>query len=288
MLQAQFITIVLAAHSATLDTDSALADAARAQATFGAFAARHQLALHGFHPFALGRVSGHLQAKAEGLSHCAPIPNSEDLFCARLSARLIDQSPVHLRVQALPGFTVLYAHWVGHDGRVRQLKPDTAGIFDLPSKDDSVALGVTVRGPLGPETGLYLRFEPNDSLRDPCGSEANLDDLLGAINTLRIEQGNSPLRFAMAPKAYAHARGQELDRQFGHSPLGLGRLLRNQGLRLRHAAEVVAQDSSLSAICRGWMLSPSHRAALLDARRDQIAFVQRGDRISALLWRRKL
>ena len=35
-------------------------------------------------------------------------------------------------------------------------------------------------------------------------------------------------------------------------------------------------------------LSPSHRAALLDARRDQIAFVQRGDRISALLWRRKL
>jgi hypothetical protein len=66
MLQAQFITIVLAAHSATADTESALADAARAQATYGAFAARHQLAQHGFHPFALGRVSGHLQAAAEG------------------------------------------------------------------------------------------------------------------------------------------------------------------------------------------------------------------------------
>ena len=288
MLQAQFITIVLAAHSATLDTESALADAARAQATYGAFAARHQLARHGFHPFALGRVSGHLQAAAEGLSHCAPIPKSDDLFCARLSARLTDQSPVHLQVEALPGFTVLYAHWVGRDGRVRQLKPDQAGIFDLPPPEKSVAFGVTVRGPLGPETGLYMRFEPNDQLKDPCGGEANLDDLLDAINTLRVEHGSAPLRFALAPKAYASVRSEELSRQFGHSPQGLGRLLQKSHLRLSHAAEVVAQDSSLAAICRGWMLSPSHRAALLDARRDQIAFVQRGDRLSALIWRRKL
>jgi hypothetical protein len=195
---------------------------------------------------------------------------------------------VHLQVEALPGFTVLYAHWVGRDGRVRQLKPDQAGIFDLPPPEKSVAVGVTVRGPLGPETGLYMRFEPNDHLKDPCGAEVNLDDLLRAINTLRVEHGSTPLRFALAPKAYASVRGEELDRQFGHSPQGLGRLLQKHRLRLRHAAEVVAQDRSLAAICRGWMLSPSHRAALLDARRDQIAFVQRGDRLSALIWRRKL
>jgi hypothetical protein len=34
------------------------------------------------------------------------------------------------------------------------------------------------------------------------------------------------------------------------------------------------------------LMSPAHRAALLDGRRDQIAFVQRGHRLAALLWAR--
>ena len=102
-----------------------------------------------------------------------------------------------------------------------------------------------------------------------------------AINAVRVDQGNAPLRIAQPPKAYERIRGKELKQRFGHSPMGLRGLLAKNRLRLRHAAEVVAEDRNLGAICRGWMLSPSHRAALLDERRNRIAFVKRGDRLSA-------
>jgi len=286
MLQAQFVTIVLAAHPTIGVTESALAAAAAAQVAYGQVAAKEVLANHGYYPFALGRVADPQQAAAEGLTHCSQIAGSDDLFCARLSARIIDQSPVHLRVQAMPGYQLLYAHWVQSDGRVGQLKPDAAGIFDLPSQEHAVAIGVTVRGPLGPETGLYMTLDSRVRLWDPCSDDNTLDDVISAINAVRVDQGNAPLRIAQPPKAYERIRGKELKQRFGHSPMGLRGLLAKNRLRLRHAAEVVAEDRNLGAICRGWMLSPSHRAALLDERRNRIAFVKRGDRLSALLWRR--
>jgi len=285
MLQAQFVTIVLAAHPTIGGMESALADAAAAQVAYGQAAAKDVLASHGYYPFALGRVADKRQAVAEGLTHCSLIEGSEDLFCARISARLVDQSPVHLRVAAMPGYKLLYAHWVQRDGRVGQLRPDSAGIFDLPAVGDAVAIGVTVRGPLGPETGLYVPLASHARLWDPCADDNTLEDVISAINAVRADHGHSPLRFAQAPKAYERVRGKELKQRFGHSALGLSGLLAKHQLRLRYAAEVVAEDRNLGAICRGWMLSPSHRAALLDERRNQIAFVQRGDRLSALLWR---
>ena len=286
MLQAQFVTIVLAAHPTTGVLESALTDAAAAQVAYGQVAAKEALATHGYYPFALGRVADPSQAAAEGLTHCSAIEGSDDLFCARLSARITDQSPVHLRVETLPGYQLLYAHWVQSDGRVGQLKPDSAGIFDLPSEENAVAIGVTVRGPLGPETGLYVPLASKVRLWDPCADDDTLDDVISAINAVRVDQGNSPLRMTKAPKAYERVRGKELQQRFGHSAMGLSGLLAKHRLRLRYAAEVVAEDRNLGAICRGWMLSPSHRAALLDERRNQIAFVQRGDRLSALVWRR--
>ena len=286
MLQAPFVTIILAAHPTIGETESALNEAAAAQVAYGQVAAKEVLARHGYYPFAMGRVADQPQAAAEGLTHCTPIVGTKDFFCARLSARIIDKSPVHLRVQAMPGFRLLYAHWVRPDGRVGQLKPDSAGIFDLPSQGEAVALGVTVRGPLGPETGLYVPLVPAATLWDPCDDEDTLDDVISAINTVRADQGSSPLRIAQPPIAYAQVRGEELERRFGHSEIGLSGLLAKHRLRLQHAAEVVAEDQNLGAICRGWMLSPSHRAALLDERRNRIAFVKRGDRLSALLWRR--
>ena len=286
MLQAQFVTIVLAAHPTIGGLESAMKDAAAAQVAYGQVAAKQALANHGYYPFALGRVADHRQATAEGLTHCSAIEGSDELFCARLSARIVDQSPVHLRVQAMPGYELLYAHWVRSDGRVGQLKPDAAGIFDLPSQDHGIAIGVTVRGPLGPETGLYVPLASTVRLWDPCGDDNTLEDVIGAINAIRADQGSSPLQFTEAPKAYERVRGRELKRRCGHSELGLSSLLAKHRLRLRYAAEVVAEDQNLGAICRGWMLSPSHRAALLDERRNQIAVVQRGDRLSALIWRR--
>ena len=62
MLQAQFVTIVLAAHPTTGVLESALADAAAAQVAYGQVAAKEALATHGYYPFALGRVADPSQA----------------------------------------------------------------------------------------------------------------------------------------------------------------------------------------------------------------------------------
>lgn len=286
MLQAQFITIALLAPSGVADPDRAIAEAAQHQRDFGEPAAKQALARYGFFPFAYGRFSDRREAADRGLTHCAAIRGDAAWFCARLSARIVDRSPVHLRVEALPGFRLMAAHYVEADGRVRRLLPDAEAIFDLPSAPTSVAIGVTVKGSEGPETGLYIPLRSDHFVPDPCQEGGQLDALTEAINAARADLGAGALEAVDAPSAYERARGAELSQRFGHSQLGLSRFLSHHQIRLRHAAEVVAEDASLTAICRGWMLSPSHRAALLDGRRNQIAYVKRGDRISALLWYR--
>ena len=181
----------------------------------------------------------------------------------------------------------MHAHIVDTSGRVRKILPDAVGIFDLPADRQPHAVGVSLRGPLGPETGLYLELDHAAGPRDPCGGENDLSELLDTINKVRADMGRRPLTFRLAPRGYAAQRSEELALRFGHSPQGLTKTLKKHRLKLRFAAEVVAEDPSLAAICRGWLRSPSHRAALLDQRRDGIAFVQSGERLSALLWAKR-
>ena len=177
MLQAQFITIALLAPSGVADPDRAIAEAAQHQRDFGEPAAKQALARYGFFPFAYGRFSDRREAADRGLTHCAAIRGDAAWFCARLSARIVDRSPVHLRVEALPGFRLMAAHYVEADGRVRRLLPDAEAIFDLPSAPTSVAIGVTVKGSEGPETGLYIPLRSDHFVPDPCQEGGQLDAL---------------------------------------------------------------------------------------------------------------
>ena len=284
MLQAQIISMLMALNGVASTPQGAVMRAAQGYASHGMAGARQAFFEAGYYPFAWNLVSDQREAIDAGLSQCAPLPKTSTLLCARLVARVADQSPVHLRVEPAPGFSLMYAHVVDASGRVRKLMPDAVGIFDLPVNPQPHAVGISLRGPLGPETGVYVEIDRAAAPRDPCGAEVDLSDLLQTINRVRAEIGSRPLSFRRAPRGYATQRGDELSIRFGHSPLGLSRTLKRHRLKLRFAAEVVAEDPSLSAICRGWLRSPSHRAALLDARRDGIAFVQRGERLSALLW----
>jgi hypothetical protein len=286
MLQAQFVSLLFALGGLGDAAELATYRAASAYAESGQSAARQAMANLGFYPFSYGRVDGGARAQDEGHTHCAAIPDSEALFCARLVLRVVDSSPVHLSLRPLSGFELLHAHAVASDGRVRKFYADEAGIIDLPAPGSAFSLGVSVRGEAGPETGLYLRLPAVEAPSDPCRYAEHLGDLLSDINVARSALGHRPLRASAAPAAYAKQRSDELKERFGHSPGGLGSLLRKHQLKLRLAAEVVAEDASLAAICRGWLLSPSHRAALLDRRRDEIAFVRRGERLNALLWRK--
>jgi hypothetical protein len=287
MLQAQFVSLLFALGGVGDAAELATHRGASAYAESGQSGARQAMANLGFYPFSYGRVAGALTAKDQGLTHCAAIPGSEALFCARLVLRVVDSSPVHLRLRAASGFQVLHAHAVASDGRVRKFYADQAGIIDLPAVGTAYSLGVSVRGEAGPETGLYIRLPAVDAPNDPCRDAEHLGDLLSDINAARTALGHRPLLVSAPPAAYAKQRSDELKERFGHSPDGLGSLLRKHQLKLRLAAEVVAEDESLAAICRGWLLSPSHRAALLDGRRDGIAFVQLGERLNALLWRKQ-
>jgi hypothetical protein len=287
MLQAQIISLVLAFSGAVEAPEFVVAQAAKAYSMRGNAAAREAFTERGYHPFSWGVVNDRQQAADAGLSHCAALPSGTKLLCARLVARLIDSSPVHLHVRAAPGFTLMYAHVVDATGRVRKLLPDAAGIFDLPVDRQGHAVGVSLRGPLGPETGLYFEIDQTVAPHDPCGPERDLSGLLNDINQARRAIGHQPLTFRLAPQGYAAQRSEELTLRFGHSRFGLAHTLKRHRLKLRHAAEVVAEDSSLAAICRSWLRSPSHRAALLDGRRDGIAFVQSGERLNALLWAKR-
>ncbi len=287
MLQAQIISMLMALNGVGVSPQGAVMRAAQGYISHGMAGAQQAFVEAGYYPFAWGLVADEREANDAGLSQCAPLPQASKLLCARLIARVADQSPVHLRVEAAPGFALMHAHVVDASGRVEKLMPDAVGIFDLPVHPQPHAVGISLRGPLGPETGVYVELDRRSAPRDPCGSENDLSDLLHTINGVRAEIGRRPLSFRRAPKGYATQRGNELSIRFGHSPLGLRKTLKRHQLRLRFAAEVVAEDPSLSAICRGWLRSPSHRAALLDARRDGIAFVQRGERLTALLWAKR-
>ena len=287
MLQAQILSLTLFAAPSLEAPQQAVARAASAYAFAGWQGARQELARQGFYPFALRLFHSVERSTAQGMTHCAPVPSGGELLCARLVARLIDRSPVHARVVPLAGFTLLRGHAVLADGRTERLQPDSSGIFDWPSADRGVAaLGISVRGVAGPETGLFIQLLPLAGPRDSCREGGGLSGLLAAINRSRSRLGHAALVLAATPPAYAQQRRDELGIAFGHAPSGLGASLRAHRLRLAYAAEVVAEDASLAAVCRGWMMSPSHRAALLDQRRNAIAFVRRGERVAALLWRR--
>jgi hypothetical protein len=287
MLQAQILSLTLLAAPGLETPQQALERAASAYAFAGWQGARQQLARHGFFPFALRLSRSAERSRAQGMTHCAPIPSGGELLCARLVARLIDRSPVHGQVAPLAGYRLLAGHVVRADGGTERLQPDSAGIFDWPSADRGVAaLGISVRGAAGPETGLFIQLSPFVARRDSCREGSGLSGLVAAINRSRSRLGHPALIVAQTPPAYAAQRRDELGAAFGHAPSGLGASLRRHRLRLAHAAEVVAEDASLAAVCRGWMMSPAHRAALLDQRRNVIAFVRRGERVAALLWRR--
>jgi len=96
-----------------------------------------------------------------------------------------------------------------------------------------------------------------------------------------------PLAQVAAPSGYARMRSFGLNRRFGHPSGGLGNALRDLGLALDGAAEVVGEDASLTAVCRSWMRSPAHRYALMAPHRDRIALVRSGRRVAALLWRQR-
>jgi len=284
MLQASFVMLLAVGFGDASVADEAIASAARAVQRAGSIAGRRVLAQHGFHPFGLGRFDDRAEAEAMGMTHCAP--SGAGLYCARIVARVVDASPVHLALAAAPGFRLAHVDAVDGAGRGRRLALDGAGMVDLPSGlGQRWTIGLSVRGELGPETGLLLRHGGGAPTPEACAKPENLSALVATINGQRRRQGAEPLRFTTAPTGYARQRSAELAKAFGHSPIGLPATLARHHLRLKHAAEVVAEDPSLAAICRGWMLSPAHRRALLDPRRDVIAFVQRGERLAALLWR---
>ena len=249
---------------------------------------RNALADDGYHPFMLRTVSVDRSAterQDQGLLHCA-LPRNGWRICGRLVARLIDVSPLHFQVIGMANYTLLSAHLVLRDGRTKRLNFGPRGIIDIPAvfQQRWSRFGVTVRGPDGPETGLFLAHEANDVVLSPCTQTEQIQVMVASINRLRLELGATPLRIVEAPQAYARTRQNALRQRFAHPDEGLGTLLRSLDLRLGSAAELLAEDAELGAICEGWMQSPSHRAALLDPRRNRIALVQQGERMAALVW----
>ena len=271
--------------------DSRLERAALQAGTDRVEAIRNALAQQGYYPFLLRRIPSVMAKRdreAQGLLHCTQA-RAGNQVCGRLVARLLDASPIHFQVAGSKGFEVHSAHLVMTDGRTERLGIGPQGIIDLPADFQQrwSRLGVTVRGPDGPETGLFLAHEANTIEQSPCVEANHEVEMIDAINKLRGQLGASPLQRVQAPAAYALARRKALSQRFAHPDEGLGALLRSLDLRLRSAAELLAEDEQTAAICEGWMESPSHRAALLDPRRNRIALVQQGDRVAALLWRKR-
>lgn len=266
----------------------------RAAASFeseGLVGVRRALAKEGYHPFLLRQVSAAMTVEErtdQGLIHCSDVVLGLRL-CGRLVARVLDRSPIHLQVEMQPDFPLHAAHLVAPDGRTQRLSIDKAGVIDLPPdlQGKSGHLGITVRGPDGPETGLLLALGQGPGPANPCNRMGEGADVVRAVNELRQELGMERLSPVRAPLAYAQSRQEALRQRFAHPAGGLGPLLRQLSLPLRRAAELLAEDEEMSAVCEGWMRSPSHRAALLDPRRNRIALVQEGDRVAALVWRQR-
>jgi hypothetical protein len=263
--------------------------AAQALAKGGLRGARQVLAEAGFHPFVMAQVAANDERTmaAMGLTHCAAAGRRKAL-CARLTVRVIDRSPIHLQVQAMPGFELGRVHVVMPNGRVVRRRVDRAGIVDLPVLERSAAqLGVTTTGPAGPETGLLLTVGQGLPPAGTCARAVDPNHLVAALNGERQAIGLRPLAQVAAPSGYARMRSFGLNRRFGHPSGGLGNALRDLGLALDGAAEVVGEDASLTAVCRSWMRSPAHRYALMAPHRDRIALVRSGRRVAALLWRQR-
>ncbi|MBM65761.1 MAG: hypothetical protein CMH55_05955 [Myxococcales bacterium] len=267
-------------------------DRAAQQARDGSLASvRAVLAQEGYYPFLLRSVPAEMDPslrESQGLIHCSR-PRGGQRICGRIVARLLDASPLHFQVAASAGFVVHSAHLVMADGRTERLRPDKHGLIDVPPhlQQRWLRLGITVRGPDGPETGLFLAQEAAGAPPSPCSGADRASALVQAINRQRADLGFLPLRAVAAPQAYAHVRQKALKQRFAHPEEGLGPLLRSLDLRLRRAAELLAEDDEMAAVCEGWMQSPSHRAALLNPQRNRIALVHQGERVAALLWQQR-
>jgi uncharacterized protein YkwD len=264
-----------------------LVPAAAAARRGGLRAAQEALGAAGYFPFALAVVDARdpTELLAKGMTHCARVGTGEAL-CARLTARVIDRSPIHLRVVALPGHRLGRVHLSMPGGLVTRRRIDRAGIVDLPVFEGSAArVGVTTFGRFGAETGLLLTVGRGLPPAGNCTAAESPSALVAALNRQRRTAGLRPLTRTAAPSGYARLRALGLSRRFGHPSGGLGATLRDLGLGLDRAAEVVGEDPSLTAVCRSWMRSPAHRHALMAPHRDRIALVRSGDRIAALMWR---
>jgi uncharacterized protein YkwD len=136
--------------------------------------------------------------------------------------------------------------------------------------------------PYKPAVGLLLALAlaltaaPNQAQANHCpGAAQPRATLLCLVNHERAEHGLKPLRLdaKLRRAAERHARDMARRRYFAHERPGgpdLTERLRRAGWRGRGAGEVIAYGcesaSSARTAVRGWMLSPPHRAILLDGR----------------------
>ena len=201
MLQGQFIYLLIALSGGPNAAQMAVDEAASVWTQYGMDAARRTLQRHGYFPFALRAVDDGMAPARMGMTHCGRAQTQGQQLCARLVARVVDQSPVHLRVEAVEGFRVAHAHVVLPGGETERLAVDPAGIFDLPhTLDGAWRLGVSVWGPRGPETGVFMGFGVEASRRDVCRGGGDLTGLVRAINGVRKDLGRTPLNFTLAPR----------------------------------------------------------------------------------------
>jgi hypothetical protein len=122
----------------------------------------------------------------------------------------------------------------------------------------------------------------------PARSPAE-EKLFDLTNAARSEQGLSPLQWddSLAQAAKAHAALILQNSQLSHQYSGEADVTARAGQAGAHfqtIAENMAQGSSADSIQKEWMNSPPHRANILDANLNAVAFsvVKRGDTLYAV------
>ena len=136
--------------------------------------------------------------------------------------------------------------------------------------------------PANAKTSIAPDFQPS-----PNFDEQAEQQLLEMANQARAKAGAPPLQFdeglIQAARAHAEAmvRQQQLSHQFDGEPSLPRRLSASSPLRLDHAGENVALDTTPDQAHRHLMLSPPHRENLLDASYNVAGFgvVRKGDRL---------